>query len=103
MYTTAVKREVEEEVTIDTDYSDNIVALLNDESNEVGSVHLGVVHFWNLSEPKVTRREQMLTQMEFMTPEQLNQVKDSMETWSQICLDGLSQMTEKKGSSNNCF
>jgi predicted NUDIX family phosphoesterase len=95
MYTTAVKREVEEEVIIDTDYTDNIVALLNDESNEVGSVHLGVVHFWNLSEPKVNRREQMITQMEFMTPQQLNEVKDSMETWSQICLNGLTKMTEK--------
>lgn len=94
MYTTAVKREVAEEVTIDTDYTDNIVALLNDESNEVGSVHLGVVHFWKLSAPNVTKREQMITQMEFMKLEQLNAVKDSMETWSQICLAGLHQMTD---------
>ena len=95
MYTTAVQREVAEEVTIDTDYSDKIVALLNDESNEVGSVHLGVVHFWKLSEPNVNRREQMITQMEFMTLQQLNEVKDSMETWSQICLQGLPKMAEK--------
>ena len=95
MYTTAVQREVAEEVTIDTDYTDNIVALLNDESNEVGSVHLGVVHYWKLAAPNVTKKEQMITQMEFMTPQELNDVKDSMETWSQICLAGLQKMAEK--------
>ena len=73
-YLRAVIREVNEEVSVETKYTDSVVALLNDESNEVGSVHLGIVHFWTLAEPKVSKEEQMITQMSFMTPAQLQQV-----------------------------
>jgi predicted NUDIX family phosphoesterase len=89
MYETAVEREVAEEVSVETTHTDRIVALLNDDSTEVGSVHLGVVHYWLLDAPKVNRREQMITQMSFMTPAELQQVCDSMETWSQLCLNQL--------------
>ena len=40
MYFTAVEREVAEEVSVEANYADSIIALLNDDSNEVGSVHL---------------------------------------------------------------
>jgi len=98
IYLEAVKREVAEEVSVDAAYTDKIVALLNDESNEVGSVHLGIVHFWTLAEPKVSKKEQMITQMTFMTPTELQQVKDTMETWSQLCLSGLDEMAKRKKS-----
>jgi predicted NUDIX family phosphoesterase len=91
-YLEAVQREVAEEVTVETQYQDKIIALLNDDSDEVGQVHLGIVHLWTLDEPKVERREQMITQMGFMTIPELQQVKNSMETWSQICLDALAKM-----------
>jgi len=94
-YLTAVEREVAEEVSIEANHTDSIVALLNDDSNEVGSVHLGVVHHWILNAPKVSKREQMITQMTFMTPAELHQVRDTMETWSQLCLDNLSKMANK--------
>jgi predicted NUDIX family phosphoesterase len=91
-YLAAVEREVAEEVSVETIHADRIVALLNDESNEVGSVHLGVVHYWLLDAPKVSRKEQMITQMTFMTTAELQQVRDSMETWSQLCLAGLDKI-----------
>jgi predicted NUDIX family phosphoesterase len=91
-YLAAVQREVAEEVFVETKYKDRIVALLNDDLNEVGQVHLGIVHLWTLDEPKVNRREQMITQMSFMTISELQVIRDTMETWSQICLDGLAQM-----------
>lgn len=93
-YLAAVEREVDEEVSVQTNHTDNIVALLNDDSNEVGQVHLGIVHFWDLEEPNVEKREQMITQMSFMTPEELRQVRDSLETWSQKCLDNLDKITQ---------
>lgn len=92
-YLNAVEREVAEEVSIETKYKDKVVALLNDDSNEVGQVHLGIVHLWTLDEPKVNRREQMITQMAFMTPAELHRLRDSMETWSQLCLAQLNKMT----------
>jgi predicted NUDIX family phosphoesterase len=97
-YLTAVQREVAEEVSIETGYSDNIVALLNDDSTEVGSVHIGIVHYWILDAPKVTKREQMINQMSFMALTELQELRDTMETWSQLCLDGLSEM-EKQAES----
>ncbi len=98
MYLTAVKREVAEEVAIEANHTDRIVALLNDDSNEVGQVHLGVVHCWTLDSEKVSKREQMITQMNFMSPDELREVRESMETWSRLCLDGLDEMT-KSGAS----
>lgn len=99
-YLAAVRREVAEEISVEASHTDSIVALLNDESNEVGSVHFGIVHLWILAEPKVVRREQMITQTAFMTPEELQQVKDTMETWSQLCLGGLEKMAECRKYAN---
>lgn len=95
IYLSAAQREVAEEVSVETTHTDRVVALLNDESNEVGSVHLGIVHYWILDAPKVDKREQMITQMAFMAPVELHQLRDTMETWSQLCLDNLSEMTNK--------
>jgi predicted NUDIX family phosphoesterase len=91
-YLTAVEREVAEEVSVETTHTDSVVALLNDDSNEVGSVHLGLVHRWLLDAPKVSKKEQMITQMSFMTPAELQQVRDTMETWSALCLDNLDKI-----------
>src|SRR4030042_4204753 len=93
MYNAAVEREVAEEVSVETKHSDKIVALLNDDSNEVGSVHSGIEHYWVLDEPNVTKREQMITQMDFKILAELQKVKDTMETWSGLCVDGLEKFT----------
>ena len=91
-YLTAVEREVAEEVSVETSHTDRVIALLNDESNEVGRVHLGIVHYWILDVPKVSKREQMITQMAFMTPAELQEVRDTLETWSRLCLSHLAEM-----------
>ena len=96
IYENAVQREVDEEINIESGRSDRIVALLNDDTNEVGAVHLGVVHVLTLENENVTRNEQMITQLEFMTLEQLHAVRDEMETWSQLCLDGLEKLAQIK-------
>ncbi len=93
IYDTAVQREVAEEVEVKANHTDRIVALLNDDTNEVGQVHLGVVHLWTLDSEKIKKREKMITKMTFMTPTELQEVKETMETWSQLCLQGLTKMT----------
>ena len=47
-YLAGVEREIEEELKINGSHKNRIVALLNDDSNEVGAVHLGVVHIFDL-------------------------------------------------------
>lgn len=93
IYLESVKREIDEEVIVETKHKDKIAALLNDDSNEVGQVHLGIVHLWSLDEPKVNKREQMITQMGFMSLDELKQAKESMETWSGLCVDHLEKMS----------
>ena len=98
MYRVAVEREVAEEVSVEANHTDRIVALLNDDSNEVGQVHLGIVHYWTLDSSKVEKTEQMITRMAFMSIDELQEVRDSMETWSQLCLDGLGEMAKYQES-----
>jgi predicted NUDIX family phosphoesterase len=97
-YLTAVQREVAEEVSVETTHSDKIVGLLNDDSTEVGSVHLGIVHHWILDSPNVSRGEQMITKMAFMSSAELRDVRDTLETWSQLCLDNLAELDKRAES-----
>jgi predicted NUDIX family phosphoesterase len=98
-YRAAVEREVAEEVSLDGPHTDRVVALLNDDSTEVGRVHLGVVHYWSLATPTVRKREQMMTQLDFLGTDELQQARDEMETWSQFCFDHLSEM-DRRGVSD---
>src|SRR5438094_9352676 len=66
-YRAGVQREVNEEIRIETTFDDRIVALLNDATTEVGRVHLGVVNVFNLDEPKVEKREAMITKLEIIS------------------------------------
>jgi len=91
-YRVGVEREVNEEIKIDTQFDDRIVALLNDDTTDVGRVHLAIVHVFKLAEPKVEKREAMITGLTFMTKEELMARRESLETWSQICVDSLDQL-----------
>jgi len=91
-YRAGVEREVNEEITIDSPFEDRIVALLNDDTTEVGQVHLGIVHVFRLAEPKVRKREAMITNLSFQTREQLVALRDNLETWSQLCVDSLERL-----------
>jgi predicted NUDIX family phosphoesterase len=94
-YLAAVQREVNEEVHVEAGHADHVVALLNDDSNDVGQVHVGIVHCWTLDAPQVARREQMITQLSFMSPAELEAARESLETWSQLCLDGLAEIATR--------
>jgi predicted NUDIX family phosphoesterase len=91
-YRAGVEREVNEEIKIDTAFEDQIVGLLNDDSTEVGRVHLGIVHIFKLKEPKVQKREAMITGLTFLTKEELMSRRESLESWSQICVDSLDRL-----------
>ena len=91
-YRAGVEREVNEEIKIDTPFQDRVVALLNDDTTEVGRVHLGIVHIFHLAEQKVEKREAMITNLAFLTRAELMARRESLETWSQICLDSLDRL-----------
>ena len=88
-YTIGMQRELSEEVQINTDSTDEKVGLIYDPSNEVGKVHLGVVHRFILSEPKVRSNEEDLAEGGFVSIEELRNDRDRLETWSCLALDAL--------------
>ena len=56
-YEEGMRRELEEEVAIDTPYAARCVGMINDDRTEVGSVHLGVVYLFDVERPAVRPRE----------------------------------------------
>ncbi|MBN2715839.1 MAG: hypothetical protein JXX14_08285 [Deltaproteobacteria bacterium] len=91
-YIEAVKREIEEEVIVEGEFEPKIVALLNDDSNEVGTVHFGVIHVCELTDKGVRKKEQQITESGFVKIADLaGPRRDELESWSQIAIDLLSQ------------
>lgn len=88
-YEEGMRRELEEEVIIDTPYRGRMVGLINDDETEVGKVHLGVVHILDVERPAVKQREQDLLEAGFRPVSELLAISDRFETWSQICLKAL--------------
>ncbi len=91
-YHAGVRREVGEELRLGARYTDHVVALLNDDSNDVGRVHLGVVHVFRLESAEVAKGEAMITDLQFLDRTQLAARREGMETWSQLCLDRLDEL-----------
>ena len=95
IYAVAARRELEEEVGVPAGYRQQIVALLNDDSNDVGKVHLGVVHVLRVDAPDVRKREDKITEAGFKTVAELRDMRDRLETWSAICLDRIELLLAK--------
>ena len=85
----AVEREVREELNVEGAFDAKPVGLINDDSVEVGRVHFGVVHVLRRRPEQVKKREQVISQQEWLTPAELRDRRERMETWSQFCLDNM--------------
>ena len=89
-YYSAVEREIEEELNIVGDHSNRIVGLINDDSNAVGKVHLGIVHLFDLESEQVTSNEDALANLAFQEKELLlGELFPQLETWSAHCVKAL--------------
>ena len=85
----AAIREIDEEIIISDEYDLELTGLLNDDSNDVGSVHLGLVYLVSLDGQEVNKRERGIAQMKFDSIEELKSRKEQFETWSQILIDNI--------------
>ena len=88
-YEVGMKRELAEEINIDTKYAQQMVGLINDDSNDVGKVHLGVVHLFTVDQPKVHSQELEIAGAGFEPIESMLQDIERYETWSQFCIKAL--------------
>ena len=88
-YREGMRREIAEEVVLETTCAERCLGLINDDETDVGRVHLGIVHLFDLDEPKVRPREESMIETGFADPAVLARTRGEFETWSQICLDHL--------------
>lgn len=88
-YDEGMRRELEEEVVIETGFQGRLVGMINDDESEVGKVHLGVVHIMDVEKPNVSAREDDITHAGFQEVSSLVREADQFETWSRICLESL--------------
>ena len=88
-YEVGMQRELAEEINIDTKYEQKLVGLINDDSNDVGKVHLGVVHLFSVEKPNVHSQELEIAGAGFEPLESIMQDIERFETWSQFCLKAL--------------
>lgn len=89
VYQEGMRRELAEEVKIETGYAEHCAGLINDDETEVGKVHLGVVHVFDVDEPRMGPRETDLVEAGFRPLEELLADTSGFESWSQICLEAL--------------
>lgn len=88
-YDAGMRRELAEEIAIGGTWSARCVGIINDDSNPVGQVHLGIVHVLELDRPEVSPRETEIAACGFESLEALLADRNRFETWSQITLDAL--------------
>jgi predicted NUDIX family phosphoesterase len=86
-----LQRELEEELFINKDkLTLNTVGLINDDENEVGKVHIGMLVIGELPEgEEVSVRETDQLLGEWINVEDLSkpEIYDNLETWSQFVVD----------------
>ena len=87
-YQRALMRELQEELAIESCFIERPLALLNDDTNPVGAVHLGIVHQCELASPEVTANEEAIAELGFLTLEELQERHDQLESWSQLVIGG---------------
>jgi predicted NUDIX family phosphoesterase len=79
-----LRREWTEEVEADWTPSYRLVGMLNDDSNPVGAVHLGVVFAVEADGRPVEVREREKLTGAFVDADAVHAVWDRLETWSQL-------------------
>ena len=82
-----LQKELEEEVGVTGDYELTFIGILNDDTTDVGSVHLGAVFVLDLEQGDVEVRETEKMTGRWVAHEELAALREQMETWTQIVYD----------------
>ncbi len=87
-YQDGMRRELMEEVAIE-EVKDTVVAAINDDSTDVGSVHFGVVHVVHVPNENVAGRRSGMLAPEFVPIADAIKDPSRYESWSRFCLEHL--------------
>ena len=84
-----LRREWREELVADFEPDFEPLALLNDDTTDVGAVHLGVVFVADAAGRPVAVRERDKLSGAFATPGEVAAVSEDLETWSRLVFEAL--------------
>jgi len=87
-YQEGMRRELMEEVAID-EVKETAVAVINDDSTDVGYVHFGVVHVLPVVNENVAGRRSGIVAPEFIPIVEAVKDLSGYESWSRFCLEHL--------------
>jgi len=87
-YHDGMRRELKEEVDIEAT-NEVAVALINDDSTDVGQVHFGVVHVLHVANEDVVGHRSGIVAPEFVSIAEATKDLSAYETWSRFCLENL--------------
>jgi predicted NUDIX family phosphoesterase len=93
-YHDAMRRELIEEVDVDVT-REMAVAVINDDSTDVGFVHLGIVHIVYVADETIANRRSGLVGAEFVPLGEAIKKLDAYESWSRFCLENLDALLDK--------
>jgi predicted NUDIX family phosphoesterase len=102
-YRAGLRRELAEEVVIDSPFRGSVLGLVYDPSTPVGQVHLGVVHVLDLDRPAVRAREAALTHAGFAPINELYSERAAFESWSQFALEALADNRQRLAREVDCL
>jgi len=93
-YQEGMRRELMEEVAIE-DEKEAAVAVINDDSTEVGYVHFGVVHVMHVADEAIVGRRSGIVSPEFVAITEAVKDTSAYESWSRFCLENLESLLAK--------
>ena len=93
-YQEGMRRELLEEVAIEQ-VNAPAVAVINDDSTDVGQVHFGVVHVMRVENEDVAGRRSGIVGPEFISLTEAVRDPSGYESWSRFCLEHLDALLSK--------
>ncbi len=97
-YQEGMRRELMEEVAIN-EVKEASVAVINDDSTDVGQVHFGVVHVMHVGNEDVAGRRSGIVAPEFIPIADAVRNPAAYESWSRFCLERLNVLLSKAAAS----
>ncbi len=97
-YHEGMRRELMEEVAV-AEVKDAAVAVINDDSTEVGYVHFGVVHVMHVANEAIVGRRSGIVAPEFIPLADALKDLSAYESWSRFCLEHLELLLTKAAAS----
>jgi len=93
-YFDGMRRELKEEVEIEAADAP-AVAVLNDDSTDVGYVHFGIVHIVQVPNEAVAGHRKGIVAPEFISIQEAVRKSSQYESWSSLCLQQMNALLSK--------